>query len=393
MPPLNSGFRTFTVKFSCMRAIILLLLSIMTIGGFAQDENKSYRNSIPEDSLKTGGFAIHLVNNNFIKNNEYFGPYTEGITYIGASLSPEITYAFSSNARLSAGWYFRQYFGHDGLEKSLPLIRFEFDPFPGASIIMGQLHGGANHKYIEPVFSPDNYFNRYPEYGVQFLMNRATFHSDLWINWERYLFPGEAGQEYISAGNTTSFLTNPGKMLQLFLNFQFTIYHHGGQVSIGNEEPLLTRLNLAPGIELNYKTGSGFLKNIHLDSWFITSKDQSGTPLLPYISGYGLYNSLTFNTACVDFVAALWHGNKFFAPLGDNLFQSVSDFDPAVRTDKRDLLNNKVVFNYPIAKGVKLGLRFDSYLDLHSKHLDFSYGLNILSQMNWILKKGKQSAK
>jgi len=82
-------------------------------------------------------------------------------------------------------------------------------------------------------------------------------------------------------------------------------------------------------------------------------------------------------------MAGWWHGNRYFSPMGDYLFQSISEVYPSYTQDDRNLLNMKFLLNHEIAPGVKAGLRFESYHDLDNHRMDFCYGLNILAQAGW----------
>jgi len=147
----------------------MLIVAALLVQG--QNFYESYK-PVHYETADSGALSIHFYNNNFIKNNEYFGPYTEGMTYIGSILQPEVTWAISSKFNLSAGWYLRYYFGQDSFEKSLPVIKANYTFMPGVQLIMGQLKGQLEHGYIEPVYNTDNYFIKNPEYGVQFLLDR-----------------------------------------------------------------------------------------------------------------------------------------------------------------------------------------------------------------------------
>ena len=82
-------------------------------------------------------------------------------------------------------------------------------------------------------------------------------------------------------------------------------------------------------------------------------------------------------------MAGWWHGNRYFSPMGDYLFQSISEVYPSYTQDDRNLLNMKFLLNHEIAPGVKAGIRFESYHDLDDQCMDFCYGLNILAQAGW----------
>jgi len=357
----------------------LLILLLLVIGYSAQSQSiyKNYTSKLNEFASDSGSISVRVYNNNFVKNNEYFGPFTEGITYIGSILQPELNWALSSKFSLSTGWYFRQYYGHEGFEKSLPVIRASYRFKPGAQLIIGQLNGQLKHGYIEPLFNTDNYFSRNPEYGVQLLLDRKRTHVDFFMDWEKFLMPGDAHQEEIVGGLLASYQFNKYTNKQgLSAHLQSIIHHFGGQVD-NSDAPLETRANVALGLDYSFLPKLKFLNSITLVSFYIKALELSQTNTIPYKSGIGTQNTITFENKWVKLSSGWFHGEKFFAPMGDFLFQSVSQFNDGYTADKRDLITSKLLIEKQIMEGISLGIRFESYYDIQRKWHDFSYGLNM----------------
>ncbi len=318
-----------------------------------------------------------LHSNTFLKNNEYFGPYTEGITYIGTTLQPYASWAVNSKVRLVGGWYLRQFFGDDSMNASLPSLRVEYDFIPGARVVAGRLYGRLFHGYAEPVFSTDNYFKTKPEYGLQLLMDRQFFTSDLWLSWERFIQSGSTGPEIIHAGLVfRGYLQPRDKERGLVADFQSLIYHEGGQIG-WRETPLITRANMVGGLQYLMKPGHSLLNRLSLSAYYIQALELSPTNLLPYNKGYGLFGSIEASNNWAMTSVSYFNGQFFFAPLGDRLFQSVSDHLPWYFQHSRNLILNKIMFQHNPFEFIHLGFRFESYYDLDDKRFDFSYGFNI----------------
>ena len=356
------------------------IATVLTFAAFfVQGQNfyESYKPHLIYNEVDSGKVAIHFYNNNFIKNNEYFGPYTEGITYIGTIIQPEITWICSKNFSFSAGWYLRQYFGHNGFENSLPVFRARYTFLPGANLIIGQLDGQRQHGYIEPIYSEDNCFIKNPEYGVQILLEKKNFSADFFMDWEKFLLPGEAHKEVITGGLLAAYAFNGlAENRGLSLHFQSIIHHLGGQVDV-LDEPMETRSNLAAGLEYAFLPDLDYLKKITLASYYIRALELSPTNTIAYNKGFGFQNTIGFENNWMKLKTGWFHGEKFFAPLGDNLFQSITQFDTGYTQDIRELITSKLLLSHAIIKGVDLGFRFESYYDLDRKWNDFSYGLNI----------------
>jgi len=329
------------------------------------------------ETADSGALSIHFYNNNFVKNNEYFGPYTEGITYIGSIVQPEVTWSISKKFSLSAGWYLRYFYGKDDFEQSLPVIRARYAFLPGAQLIIGQLDGQLEHKYIEPIYNTDNYFSNNPEYGVQFLLDRKKIHVDFFMDWENFLLPGEDQQEEITGGLLATYALNElSENRGLSAHFQSIIHHLGGQVDV-SESPIQTRSNIAGGLEYAFLPGIKILNRIKLSSFYIKALELSQTNTLPFESGFALHNTVTFENKWFKLATGWFHGDTYFAPKADYLFQSISQLDNYYTTEGRDLITSKFMFGNEITKGVNFSIRFESYYDLKRKQNDYSYGLNI----------------
>lgn len=364
------------MKYSVRLVYIIILLHVW-VCSTGQSFYESYLPLNTNDTLSSGKVSLHIYNNNFVKNNEYFGPYTEGITYIGSILQPEATWALHPNFSLSLGWYFRQFYGQDGFNQSLPVIKARYIFRPGAQVIIGQLNGQLQHGFIEPVYNTDNYYFKNPEYGVQFLLNREKLHADVYMDWEKFLLPGEAHQEVITGGLLASYAfkgleENKG----LSAHFQSIIHHFGGQVD-NSESPIQSRANLATGLRYAFVPGAKALNSLTLSSFYIQAVELSQTNTIPFESGFALHNTITLQNNWGMLSTGWFHGEYYFAPMGDFIFQSVSQFNDWYVGEKRDLLTSKILIGHEIARGIRFGIRFESYYDLQRQTNDFSYGLNM----------------
>jgi len=360
--------------------LIYTIITVLISAGYcvkAQNFYESYNPQFTGDTSDSEKFSFHLYNNNFIKNNEYFGSYTEGITYIGSVLQPEITWAISNKFSLSGGWYFRQFYGQDEFNKSVPVIRGTYRFRPDAQIIIGQTKGQLQHGFIEPLYNTDNYFTKNPEYGLQLLINRKKFHTDLYMDWEKFILPGETQQEVITGGLLADYSMNGiAENRGLSAHFQSIIHHFGGQID-NSDSPLQSRANLAAGLKYIFIPGSKVLDRLTLSSFYIQAMELSQTNTIPFESGFALHNAITFENKWAKLSIGWFHGEYFFTPLGDYLFQSVSQLNNWYVGEKRDLITPKLLIGHNIMKGVNFGFCIETYYDLQRNANDFSYGLNI----------------
>lgn len=341
-----------------------------------QYENAAYCQTQDADSVKPKSFSVKFHANNFLKNNEFFGEFTEGITYIGSVWQPELSYHFTQKTTLTAGWYARYFFGEEKLDRSLPVIRFEYRFMPGATLIFGQLTGQLEHKLIEPIYSFDNYFTRNPENGVQLTLDRFGIKADIWLDWENFLKPGDAEQERFTSGINVNYSLLKKKRTGFSACLQAVAHHHGGQVD-QSDLPLQTRVNIAPGAILSHSPGKKLVSDLKAAFWLVQSLDLSPTPTLPYKKGFGTYTNLFLENEWAAFMVAWWHGEYYFAPLGDYLFQSVSERNDWYKQNTRDLINMKIHLSHQVADGIKGGFQFETYHDIKENEINFLYGINI----------------
>jgi hypothetical protein len=370
---------------------ITLITSVLigwTNHSAAQDVYTSYHHSIQPDSADTQTIVLKLYNNNFVKNNEYFNPYTEGITYIGSILQPEIHWIPVSSLQLAAGVYTRYYYGRDKPQVTLPVIRATYTISKNYALIFGQLQSRLAHGFEEPIYSTDNYFTRNPEYGVEFMVDKKRFTSDIFMDWERFLLPGEAQQEIITGGWVMNYRLNPkSDFNELNVHFQSLIHHFGGQVD-NSDDYLQSRANLALGV--SEKVFFSKTSSIKLNCFYLQALELSQSNTLPFDKGYALYATSQFNWKWIAISSGIFHGEYFFSPMGDFLFQSVSEINDWFISETRNIIPSKLLLTKHIGKGMDLSIRFESYFDTdHLKH-DYSYGLNLRVDTDIFRRKIKQ---
>jgi len=162
----------------------------------------------------------------------------------------------------------------------------------------------------------------------------------------------------------------------LSAHVQSIIHHFGGQVD-NSDNPLQSRANLAAGLKYAFLPDLKIMKRVTVSSFYIQALELSQTNTIPFKSGFGLHNTVTIENKWAKLSTGWFHGEYFFAPLGDYLFQSVSQFNNWYIGEERDLITSKLLLEHQVMKGVNFGFRLESYYDIQRKSNDFSYGLNI----------------
>lgn len=380
-----------------MKHFFIALFSFTSVILFAQEENMTlmsgsrlfssgFKNASViccSDSAVPGEITLNLNSNSYIKNNEFYGSYVAGMTYIGSVLQPELKYTITKEVSIAAGWHFNYFFGQEKLNRSMPVIRVTYQPKPAIKIIIGQIYGQTDHLLIEPIYSNDNYYSQNPEYGIQLLTN-GRFNTDTWLDWKKFILPGDPVQEQIGAGTHVYTKRRLTKNSQISAHLQAVIYHTGGQVD-ASDDLIKTRANLAPGFELRIIPEKADLSIIG-KAYYVQALDLSQTPQLPYLKGYGLWLSVTGLYKGFFAMAGFWNSEYYFAPMASTLFQSISDLNSWYHNDSRQLFLGKFGYNKSLTHNIKMGIRCETYYDLPEKRNDFSIGLNIMLNPEIFLK-------
>ncbi len=371
--------------------MVLVLLSLM---GEARAQSSVFRTYVPlyDSCSKTLNFRFE--SSFFFKNNEYFDSFAYGYTGIGVFAKPTLEYYFTPRLKVNAGVYLLKYSGRDKFTQVIPIFSVQYKIAKTLELVMGNIYGTANHQLAEPLFRYDRYFQQHIEYGFQFLLNTATVHSDLWLSWEHYIMVGDTAQEQLLVGNNTLFhIIRHRKGFSLGIPFQMLVAHHGGQLAPPPHKPVSTILNALTGAMLTYRFDAK--SSITFESQFLLYEglnlpDAGEINAQPFKNGWGSYTTLAYQYRNLHVMAGYWYAQRFISPHGEYLFQSVSEIDHNFSQANRQLLTTKIWFDKTIYRSIKLETRFESYYDLMTHKLDYSYGLYIVMNESFFLTKYKR---
>jgi hypothetical protein len=372
-----------------MRLLIFITTFIISVTVFGQIDNSLFDSYKPIDANDSNKLWLSIENQNFLHNNEYFNNLYDGITYLGASLAPTLIYQANTNLRIQAGWYFLKYSGRDVFSRSVPWILCQYRISQNLDLFMGNIHGTVQHKLIEPLYSFDRHYSGQPETGLQFIGKFKHLEGDMWLNWEKFILPGDPfKEEFTMAGTYNVLLYNPENKLKISIPLQWLAAHKGGQMETSTE-PLQTYFNTALGLDVKYHSFTKTKNYIGLNSYLASYYDASSHHVQYYSEGYGILSNLYAKIGKFDIVAGYWYGEHFIAPRGEPLFQSVSQKYTIWWEPNKQLILNKFQFHQPIGKGIDLAVRFESYYDILQKNMDFSYSLFLNIKEDFFLKKLK----
>ena len=354
-------------------SVLLLLVSINTV--WSQDFKTI-------DTLCANcdrELSLRLESTSFFQNNEYINDFTKGFTGIGFYAKPTLEYYFTNSTKVNGGVYLLKYSGVDNLTQTIPIFTVQQRLTKNIDLVFGSLYSTLNHGIEEPLFRYDRYYQDNVEYGLQFLYNSESITSDLWINWDKFIFTGDPIQEEFEIGSVSDFKVWSTDKLQLNIPFQALIYHKGGQIDT-SPNPAIYLLNEMTGLKLNYQLSE--TQSIGIEPLFFwyqgTGLPDVGPNAELFDRGNAIYLKATYDTKHFSSMVGYWNSNSFIAPFGEYLFSSISDFDETFSDESRQLITGKLSIEKSISESIKLVLRTNAYYDYSNSDFAYNYGLYFL---------------
>ncbi len=374
-----------------VRAILLILILIVAFNIAAKGQYKTFTTFSPVCDTCYHKLDLKFEGASFFQNNEYFNSFTLGKTGIGVFILPELSFYFKKNLRIDAGIFLLKYSGKNKFTNIIPIFTIQYRPAPYLDIVLGSIYGTLNHQLAEPLFRYDRYYTNPVEYGMQFILHKPRIWSDIWLNWEHYVSTGDAGPEKLTGGTNTRINLISNKNLNIQIPFQTLVFHSGGQFE-NKSYSISTIINSLSGIKISLFPDNIF--NVRISQLFLGYYGKSLPPegvkgYIPFNKGWAGYTKLRFNYKSYSFMTGYWHANNFFAPKGEFLFQSLSEYKPNFYVKERNLWTTKLWFHKQIGKNLKIEARFSTYYDLISHKMDISYGFYLILNQNLFLLKYK----
>jgi hypothetical protein len=350
--------------------------------------NDKWYQKVAENALapQAGDIRFSLDVLTFFKNNEYFNQIVEGYTLFGTQLNPQIVYYPTQDLRLEAGVFLRKDFGNPSLERVRPTFRATWTK-GRSQFILGNIRPHLSHGYIEPLFNFERVMLRPLEEGLQYRYLGRRLFLDAWVDWQRQQYRFSNFQEEIAGGLRSSYrLSGDQSRWQVAVPFQFTATHKGGQIDTVNR-PLQTLFNQAIGLDVRRLLSGHAVQALRFNSYLLAFQDQSTALQTPYKYGRALYLNSTLETRYADLMLSYWRGQRFVAPLGGDLYQSVSRSvaNPDFTDKNRHLLFVRLLCDFPITEAAALTVRVEPVYDFNAQLLDFSFGMYLNFRQEWLL--------
>lgn len=288
---------------------------------------------------------LRVETRQFFQDNEWFGLHGTGYTLPGFYMRPVVSYVTKTRGcvvNLEGGahwlhfWGARHYPSAGSLgvwqEDSdtatavhvLPWVRAEIGAEDGRWMVtMGSLR---EHDMPLPLYNPERQYAADPEAGVQLRLDYRHLETDLWVDWQEYIWQRSRRQERFTAGVSGAVKWQRGAW-GVKVPVHVTGQHVGGQ-GLKEHKAVQNRFNGAVGLMAEWRREGRWRVAGGCYAMGFTHKNM---PMIPYRRGWGLYPTVSFEReterweTAVD--AGYWQGHGFVPLLGSVLFSNVGNVE------------------------------------------------------------------
>jgi len=333
--------------------------------------------SIEQDSI-SNTFEATVPVHFFIKNNEYFSPFTDGFTGIGVIAQPCIAYRFDQKSKLSVGVHVLKFSGLNSFSEIIPLIRFQTNIVKPLTLIFGSIDGAQQHQLSEPFYRYDLNFQNRVEYGLQALIKTKTFRSDTWLNWEQFIERNDPFPEELFVGNVSHLQIFPENKIQLDLNSELLISHLGGQIDLAtNPDRTLFNYSISPSVGFQTDKLSVDFKPAYYYFTVVNGNQLSnGNVFLAQDTGSGFWYNLMIEFNSIDIAVGYWSATNFYSSIGEALFFSYNDSSLELISSSRNLWTNSIHYDWQAFDYLLIDAGYRGYYDADNNQFDYTIYLN-----------------
>lgn len=282
------------------------------------------------DTARINTLGLEVEALAFFKDNEFDGPVQSGYSLPGVRLQPRLTYTPIRQIKLELGLHATIYSGankypcyvfHDiatwkgdqyqSGAHLLPFFRATAS-FKHVTLAVGNIYGGTTHGLSEVMYNPELLLTDDPEMGFQLIVDTRRWHSDLWLNWQSYIFKESSHQEAFTVGwsqdiNIWKRHRPGGCSHSLSIPIQLVLQHRGGEQD-NTHMGVQTIANGAAGLAYKYSAPRRpVVTGVSAEALALGCFQQSGH-LWPFKGGPAMWLR-----ASVDFIRDLRVTAGFFA--------------------------------------------------------------------------------
>ena len=356
--------------------ILLLLVATSTLAQYNDLLTTNDLNKIPAKNL-----VLNVDNLSFIKDNEYFNLIADGYTLLGNQSEVSLIWQAHQNYSLTGGLYALKYFGTPGFEPLVPFVGLEIKK-GNSRFYFGKLYTADLHQLSGEIYAFERLLDqRRIEHGLQHRYKNEHWQTDTWLEWEQFIHKADKRRERLNFGQTTTFKQN-FKQWELRVPLQIYLQHRGGQINVrtgnNNVNNAVVIANSAIGFSLENKLNKLTSAGIKYQ-YFSHAVNTDNPEELLFKSGYAHKLQIFAKYRHWQTYLSYWQANRFVAPKGDDMYQSVSR-----RVEKyTDSQNRPVtVFSNHTEPHRKLFSLTTTYRKEIFKDLDLAFVVDAYYQLN-----------
>lgn len=302
-------------------------------------QDRSFKETISKPEEKQ--LLFNIYNQDFFVDNEYTGVKTAGYTLPGFRLTPTLSYGISDNLFIEAGLSALRFHGAEhypciiyanlpdwksyqyskGLHL-IPYFRAVWFINPYSSLTFGNIENLNSHFLPEPLYNFENTFASDPEAGLQLKINTKHNRTDIWLNWQSFVFGKDIHQEAFTLGiNTQSRILFNNEKFELTFPLSALVQHLGGENLSGNFNTE-SWVNLSLGLKLARHIG----KHMHISSGcdFLYYKSLSESTHMPFHEGWAYFPYIETSYKKFNIKLAFYDSKDFVSLLGSPHFNNFS---------------------------------------------------------------------
>jgi|WetSurMetagenome_2_1015567.scaffolds.fasta_scaffold00394_7 hypothetical protein len=332
--------------------------------------------AIKDTLTHPGELSLRIKSISFIKDNEYTTPVIEGYTLVGFFFQPELVYKASRKVALRAGTHMLKYSGTDKFSEIRPVFSTSLNLSEKTLLTIGSLSGSDNHHMFDPHFNSERLYTNYVEDGFQLTSSNDHLFNDTWLSWENFIFKGDKTREIFTVGESFRYTSSTiADKIHFEIPVQLQFKHFGGQIS-NYPEQVETFFNLATGLRTDFDLSGKRYGQIGIEYLQFMNNQLNGTAQYGVTKGHASWIRFHYTYKALYFGVAYWRSHDFYAPNGNNIYGSVSDYQANVVPDRK-IITNDIFLNVLPESYLKLFLGLESYYDVSLKRLDFAISLHL----------------
>ncbi len=341
--------------------------------------------SFPELTSQTGtnsNFAFRFYNDNFFYDREYTNFIADGYTLAGHLILPELNWEIAPNWKINAGFESILYWGNNSRPSFRPVFYLDYR-LKKHYFRFGSLDRREGHRIIRPLMQFDYRLNpEKTETGMQYIFNSDKGEAEIWLNWDRFIQKNDTIREQILAGLRFQTQIFAEKKWKLSVPVQLMLMHRGGQINL--KGPYLEGKNnnmsvLYGGTGLTYIYKLKEQWDLNLFTYYLFHTMNTNNPEELYFrNGKAVFAGVALYKNRMYIKLAYWHGQRFHAPTGEDIFQSVSK-----RVDKYFDGNSRLeIFKNYVEPLRKLFVFSTGYYHNINKNLQINFYSSVFLQTN-----------